>query len=57
MESAISNIHDAYEVIGGRTVLIEALNNEKLIKFCTKMVLNIFKKDWILKKIVIWRKN
>jgi len=33
LESAISNIYDAYEVVGGRAVLIETLNNEKLIKF------------------------
>nr|WP_018154771.1 hypothetical protein [Methanothermococcus thermolithotrophicus] len=36
LESAISNIYDAHEVVGGRVVLIETLNNEKLIKFYEK---------------------
>ena len=33
LETAISYIYDANEIVGGRVILIETLNNEKLIKF------------------------
>lgn len=36
LESAISNIYDAYEVVGGRAVLIETFDNDKLISFYTE---------------------
>ncbi len=50
LESAISNIYDAYEVVGGRAVLIETLNNEKLIKFYTENGFKYLQKRLDVKK-------
>ncbi|XRO77554.1 hypothetical protein ACO3VM_03230 [Methanocaldococcus sp. 10A] len=38
LETAISYIYDANEIVGGRVILIETLNIEKLIKF--------YKENW-----------